>query len=45
MHWVFVTAYACFVNQVAQKINYAKNLNDEVQQTVKVELKEPTTPV
>jgi len=30
---------------VAQKINYAKNLYDEVQQTVKVEPKEPTTPV
>ncbi|XP_022802556.1 vacuolar protein sorting-associated protein 13D-like isoform X2 [Stylophora pistillata] len=31
--------------KVAQKINYAKNLYDEVQQTVKVELKEPTSPV
>ncbi|KAJ7382652.1 hypothetical protein OS493_033708 [Desmophyllum pertusum] len=31
--------------KVAQKINYAKNLYDEVQQTVKVEPKEPTSPV
>lgn len=32
-------------HKVAQKINYAKNLYDEVQQTVKVEPKEPSTPV
>lgn len=32
------------VGQVAQKINYAKNLYDEVQQTVKLETKEPSTP-
>ena len=34
MHGVFVIAYTCFINQVAQKINYAKNLYDEVKQTV-----------